>query len=276
MRRGSPGAGTTTVNSTPQNVSILTDISANIFALLILFLIIMLAARESSPSPRTEAPEVIDLEKEFASVERSPLSGDELVDLLYERRAGAATTAIDLLEQSIDVVSGGKTEHFSSLENAAPRLRQLAAASNRLPAGVYVFSHRFYRGLAETLKALGWSWREVSVPEALRDSGPETRGRGWSTGFSRLIAQRSDRAQFRLELAKLLQSASTEHNEHSSEGFGAVASPSQLLPSISDRFERWMRGTLNLTAIFGGVGFIIWVEMRRKRARNREPISGSR
>jgi hypothetical protein len=263
------------VNSTPQNVSILTDISANIFALLILFLIILLAARESSPAPRPEAPRVVDIEKEFASVERSPLSGDELVDLLYERREGALTTGIDLLDQSIDVVSAGRTERFSSLENAASGLRQLAAASNRAPAGVYVFSHRFYRGLAENLKALGWTWREVSVPEALRDYSPETRGHGWSAGFSQLIAQPSDRTRFRLKLAELLQAASTRNNEHSSQGSGAVASPSQLSPTIIDRFKRWLRGTLNAAAIFGGVGFIVWVEMRRNRARNREPIGSS-
>src|ERR1700682_2457147 len=116
-RSRSPGAGTTPVSSAPQNVSILTDISANIFALLILFLVIMLAARENSRPPRAEAVQVIDLEKEFASVERSPLSGDELFDLLYERREGPVTTRIDLLDQSIDVVSAGKTERFSSVEN---------------------------------------------------------------------------------------------------------------------------------------------------------------
>ena len=256
------------MSSAPQNVSIVTDTSANLFALLILFLIILLAARANSPSPRVEAPQVIDLEKELASVERSPLGGDALFDLLYERREGAVTTGIDLLGQSIDVVSAGKTEHFSSLENAAPRLRQLAAASNNAPAGVYVFNHRFYRGLAENLKALGWSWREVSVPEALRDSNPETRDHGWSAGFSRLIAQPSDRTQFRLKLAQLLQSPSVRDNKHFNQGWrGAAGSPSPLLSTITGKLERWSQGALNAISIFGGLAFITWVEMRRKRAR---------
>ena len=253
------------MNSTPQNVSILTDISANIFALLILFLIIMLAARASSPSPRDEVAQVIDVEKEFAGLERSPLSGDELVDLLYERRDGAVTTRIDLLEQSI--VAAGKTERFSALENAAPRLRQLAAASNNAPAGVYVFSHRFYRGLAENLKTLSWTWREVSVPEALRDSGSGTTDHGWSAGFSRLIVQPSDRAQFRLELARLLQSPSTRNDEHLAQGSWAAGAPSQMPPTITDRLARWSRGALNAISILSGLAFIAWVEMRRKRAR---------
>jgi hypothetical protein len=254
-------------SSAPQNVSILTDISANIFALLILFLIILLAAREGSPSHRAEAPQVIDIEKQFASVERSPLSGDELFDLLYDRREAAAATRIDLLGQSINVVSAGNTERFSSVENAAPRLRQLAAASGNAPAGVYVLSHRFYRGLAANLTALGWTWREMSVPEALRDSGSETRDRGWSAGFSQLIAQPSDRAQFRLKLAQLLQSASTDDNAQFGQSGWMVASPSHSSPTIIAKLEPWARGVLNATSIFCGLAFIAWVELRRKRAR---------
>ena len=255
------------MTSAPQNVSILTDISANIFALLILFLIIMLAARESAPAPRAAAPEIIDVEKDLAGVERSPLSGDELFDLLYQRRDASAATRIDLLGQSVDIVAAGQTEHFSSVELAAPRLKLLAAASDSAPAGVYVFSHRFYRGLAESLQALGWSWREVSVPEALRDSNLETSDRGWSAGFARLIAQASDRAQFRLKLAELLQSPSASNNEHSGQGSRANAAPGYS-QSIIDRIERWSRGALNAAAILGGLGFITWVELRRKRARS--------
>jgi hypothetical protein len=260
------------VTSAPQNVSILTDISANIFALLILFLIIMLAARESAPAPHADTPEVIDVEKDLAGVERSPLSGDELFDLLYQRREASATTRIDLLGQAIDVVSAGQTEHFGSVELAAPRLRQLAAASGGAPAGVYVFSHRFYRGVVERLQALGWAWREVSVPEALRDSSPGISDRGWSAGFAQLIAQPSDRAQFRLKLAELLQSPSAPRDERSSQsssshqGSWAGATPSHS-KTIVDRLTGWIRGALNAASILGGLGFIAWVELRRKRAR---------
>jgi hypothetical protein len=258
------------VNSAPQNVSILTDISANIFALLILFLIIMLAARESAPVPRTDTPEIIDVEKDLAGVERSPLGGDELFDLLYQRREASTTTRIDLLGQSIDIVSPGQTEHFGSVEFAAARLRQLAAASRGAPAGVYVFSHRFYRGLAESLEALGWSWREVSVPEALRDSDSGSSDHGWSAGFTRLIAQPSDRAQFRIKLAELLQSPSAPNKEQSGQALSDHGSSGAAAPSYSqafiDRLDRWWRGALNAASILGGLGFIAWVELRRKRA----------
>jgi hypothetical protein len=170
--------------SVSHNISAMTDISANIFALLILILLIMLAARENAPAPRIEGQQVIDLEKDLAGVERAPLSSEELIELLYERRERASSTKIDLLEQEIVISFGGKTERFGTTEIAVSRLRQSASVGS--PVGVYVFSHRFYRDISDSLKTLGWSWREISIPQALRASagGPQ----GWSAGFSELIA----------------------------------------------------------------------------------------
>jgi hypothetical protein len=67
--------------SVSHNISAMTDISANIFALLILILIIMLAARENSPAPGAEGLLIIDPEKDVAGVERAPLSSEELIEL---------------------------------------------------------------------------------------------------------------------------------------------------------------------------------------------------
>ena len=57
--------------SVSHNISAMTDISANIFALLILILLIMLAAHENAPAPGTEGLQIIDLEKDVAGVERA-------------------------------------------------------------------------------------------------------------------------------------------------------------------------------------------------------------
>jgi hypothetical protein len=46
------------VISVSHNISAMTDISANIFALLILILIIMLAARENTPAPVAEGLQI--------------------------------------------------------------------------------------------------------------------------------------------------------------------------------------------------------------------------
>jgi hypothetical protein len=240
----------------------MTDISANIFALLILILILILAAREHSPAPRAEAPQVVDVESDIASIERSTLSSGDLFDLLYERREGAPTTKIDLFGHGIDVISGGKTEHFSSVENAVTRLRQIAAASTRLPVGVYVFSHQSYRNVTDNLKALGLNWREVSVPQALRDARLQTRGQGWSNGFSELIARPSNRAEFRVELARLLQSSTDEPPGRSSHEGGASG---QRPENIIANLVRWSRAALDMISIFGGFIFVGWVEMCRTR-----------
>jgi len=103
------------VNPTPHNISALTDISANIFALLIFILIIMIAAKGPAPASRTDAPQTIDVEKDIVGVERAPLGSDELFDLLYERSKGTTSVKIDLFEREINVVFDGGTERFASI-----------------------------------------------------------------------------------------------------------------------------------------------------------------
>jgi hypothetical protein len=250
------------VNSAPHNISAVTDISANIFALLIFILIIMLAAQEHAPAVRSDAAPAVDIEKDLAGIERAPLSSDELFDLLYDRGEGVASVKIDLFDRGIDVIFGGRTEHFISVENAVPMLRQ---AGTRLPVGIYVFGHRFYRDVTGNLRGLGWSWREVSVPQALRDFRFGRRGQGWSAGFSDLIARPANRAQFRVELARLLQSSSTDEN--STQGwqgwYGEGTSSGQRAETVIDKILRWSRAALDTIALLGGLVFVGWVEIRR-------------
>jgi hypothetical protein len=146
------------LSSLYRDISAVTDISANIFALLILILIIMLAARENSA-----APQAVDVEIDTIGSERAPLGSDELFDLLYERRTSALSTKIDLFAYGIDVISAGKTQHFTSVEGVLARLNESARYTG-VPVGVYVFSHRFYRDTTTALKTMGSEWREVSVP----------------------------------------------------------------------------------------------------------------
>jgi hypothetical protein len=244
------------VISVSHNISAMTDISANIFALLILILIIMLAARENTPAPVAEGLQIVDLEKDVAGVERSPLSSEELIELLYERRERTSSTKIDLLEQEIVISFGGKTEHFGTTENAVSRLRQIASVGS--PVGVYVFSHRFYRNISDSLRILGWSWREISIPQALRASAGGRQG--WSAGFSELIAHSSDRSQFRADLARLLQSASqNEHSNQSHERGNAAQRPETMIGQLA----RWLRTALDAISLLGGFIFVAYVEVIR-------------
>jgi hypothetical protein len=247
------------VNPASHNISAITDISANIFALLIFILIMMLAAQER-PVVRSDAGVVVDVEKELAGMERSPLGSDELFDLLYDRGEGTASVKIDLFDQGIDVTVDGRTEHFNSVDSAVPRLRQIAA-STHLPVGIYVFSHQFYRNVTDNLKVFGWSWRELSVPQALRDVRAGRAGQSWSAGFSELIARPSNRGQFRIELARLLQSSADGNLSKSQHG----AALGHWRDAITDNIVRWSRMALDAIALFGGLIFVAWVEMRRSR-----------
>ena len=245
--------------SVSHNISAMTDISANIFALLILILIIMLAARENSSAPGARTLQVVDLEKDLASVERAPLGSDDLIELLYERRERASSIKIDLLEREIVISFAGKTEHFGKGENAVSRLKQIASASVS-PVGVYVFSHRFYHSISDCLTTLGWPWREISIPQALRASsagGPQ----GWSAGFSELIAHSSDRSQFRASLARLLQSAS--QTEHSNQSWHERGNAAQRPETMIGQLVRWLRTALQAIPLLGGFIFVACVEIIR-------------
>ena len=132
------------------------------------------------------------------------------------------------------------------------------------PIGVYVFGHHFYRNLTDNLKAFGLQWRELSVPQALRDFRTQRNGQGWSEGFSRLIMQPSNRARFRAELARLLQSSSVDEKAGQSwfrDGGGSSQPPETIIDSV----RRWSRAVANAVAIFGGLIFVSWAEMRRGR-----------
>lgn len=248
----------------------MTDISANIFALLILLLIILLVGRESSPLPHSETPTTIDVQQDLMSVERSPLGSNELFDLFYERRKQSTSIRIDLLGDGIDIISIDKEEHFSSIESATPRLSQLAVETHRSPVGIYVFSNRYYRGVSENMQALGWTWREVSVPEALRDLNPQSESQRWSTGFSDLIAQPSDRLKFRTQLAELLQSSARNAERSNARQQSANAASNPMSSSVLKTLERWSRMSLHVLAVLSGLGFIAWVELRRKREVTKE------
>ena len=251
------------MTSTPPTISAITDISANIFALLILILIIVLSAQKRAPALRDDAPQVVDLDRSMGGIERSPLSSEDMFDLLYERNKTTPSVKVDLLIRGIDITFDSRTERFNSVETAIVRLRQIIASS-RFSAGLYVFSHRFYVGLTEKLQALGWSWRELSVPQALRDLRLESNGQGWSAGFSELIAHPVDRAQFRTELARLLQSSANDDTaaERWNSGGGTLR---DQLATIAANLARWLQTAFNVLAVIGGLVFVGWVEMRSSR-----------
>lgn len=250
---------------TAPNITIVTDISANIFALLILILIILLTAREQAPSSPAQMPGDLKLENHFAVIERTPLSGSEMVDLLYSRRTASNAIKVDLFDDGIEVLAGNKSERIATTEEIDERLKSLAKAAPEAPFAIYVFSHRWYRNVVEALMGVARVWREVSVPEALRESDETSKTERWSAGFRDLLRHSVDHDRFRDELARLLGSARAPRKARARQGNEGSAGTSlpQYLPknSIIESFLRWWQNILSVTAILGGFGFIAWVEM---------------
>lgn len=119
------------------------------------------------------------------------------------------------------------------------------------------------REIIDSLRALGRVWREASVPQALRSFQSESGGQGWSAGFSELIAKPSNRAQFRVELERLLQSPSTDEKFRKNSSGGAASS---LLPErMIDKLVQWSQTALDAISVLFGFAFVVWVEMRRSR-----------
>ncbi len=252
------------MNSPPQNISAMTDISANIFSVLILILIILLAARARGDLPEAEPLPDISIENDLAGIARTPLASEDLFDLLYERNEKTRSIKIDLRGTAIDIVANGKSEHFNSADDAGFRLRLLATASNHAALGIYVFDNRFYRAVADTLNAIGWAWREVSVPQALRSAPIGKDGESWSAGFSQLITGSIGRARFRAELAQLLEASSARDGSRGgARGAPAAANSSPL--TIVQRFWRWTSAALKTVLILAGFVFVVWVEFRHRR-----------
>ncbi|QOZ76327.1 hypothetical protein XH83_13245 [Bradyrhizobium sp. CCBAU 53351] len=248
------------MKSAPAGLSALTDIAANLFALLLLVLILLLGARPGSPGSPATALSPIDVENDLVSVDRTPLGSEDLFDLLYERRQDSDSIRIDLLNQGIVVTSQGRTARLGLADDVTPRLARLIAP-RKVSIGLYVFSPRFYRAVLAALEASGASWREMSVPQALKSSSV-TSDHGWSDDFMGLVSRPSDRARFRHGLARLLQSGGDEAAARAFKAAGDQMQPS----STGDRIARWSRAALNAIVILGGLIFIIWVEFCRRRA----------
>lgn len=210
--------------------TVLTDLSANVFAALLLILLILLQAgadnHHSVPAPPVEAARL-------GARERTPLQAGALVSALHDRRPGAAGLSIDLTDAQpppLDLI-----------------LRSLDPA---LPVRLYVFSHRHYPAIAALLAGAGRRWEEISVPRVLGDAAT-----GWTPGFRALLARRSDLPRFRADLARLLAGA----EEHPGLDAAGAADP---LPSaaLGERVRGWFGTIVTVATLLVGLATVLIIE----------------
>jgi hypothetical protein len=249
------------VNHDFKDISVITDIAANTFAVFLLILLLLLAVRLDPPDAQVNKT-ALDVEADLASVERKPLRPEDIVDMLYDRRSAARGTRVDLFDDRVEVLDPSGQRQITA---GAPDLKGAIAVG--APVSLYVFDHRSYAAVTNSLLAARTAWRELSVPQALRQLDPASGRQAWSAGFVQLLAQPLDRASFRLELAKLLGAAQPTGQEGAGAGRGAFSAPDQSALALAGRFARWWRAVVAVATTLAGLLFVLVVETRSRPAR---------
>jgi len=280
--------------------SVISDVSANIFAVFILILVILLANARPPPPPAQSAPSSIDAMRDLHAVERAPVRAGDMVEML-RGHAGSGTVNVDLFDGRIEIAGMGNNTPLvldvrrdggrAMLDRLDGILRGQGAS---MPVRLFVFSNRWYAPVTARLTAAGRSWDEVSVPQALRATAGGRTGDAWSNAFLDLVSRNLDRDRFRVALSRLLagSGASADQNRRSSgappaggaagapgtaAGTPAVA-PADAAPasaaaagggpelSLLDRIKRFLGILVVVTAMIAAFGAIVLVERRYPRS----------
>ena len=251
------------MKSVPDAITPLSDISANIFALLIFILVVVMWARENVPRPEYEQ-RIFNIESGFKAVERRPLGSEHVLGLLYARRERSTSASVDLFDREIDINFNGQHWKYDSAAAAELQLDQIASSNVVL----YIFSHHFYGRLSEGLSRSGRRWLELSVPDALKVAGTSENGQAWSAEFSELLSQPLSYEQFRSELALLLQASEGKRRSERIAQIGGSGSP--LRQTVFQTVQSWLWLASHILMVAGGVVFVGWVELRGIRRHRHE------
>jgi hypothetical protein len=237
------------------------DISANIFAMMIMILILALASQQK-PKDMSAA------EEDFSIIERTPMTAAEFIQQLYDRRSASKATRLDLQAGKVTfIASDGTTRNLASetIENALPgHLLEEPHA----PVRLYVFSHNWYPSIIRALRTTGRSWQEISVPQALRAGD----GIGWSQDFAALLQRQIDRSIFTDALARLLASkiAQSKSNNQVASNTAKHSSRKDTLRNktepLLDRIMKWWRLTIEAIALLIAFLVILLIERRPVKA----------
>ncbi|WP_375453298.1 hypothetical protein [uncultured Methylobacterium sp.] len=240
----------------------LTDLSANIFAALLLILLILLRAGSDAPAPAVP----VEATEALGSRARAPLRAGALVEILRARAPGTKGVSLDLVESGLRSPSAGFPVPEAAPLAALDRL--LHAGEPGMPVRLYVFSHRWYDSTVRRLEQAGLAWHEITVPRALRDR----EGSAWSSAFLAILEHRDERGRFREDLARLLSASPSAvlrpdaSVAAGSEADGAGASPAKTA-GLSGRLYRILSVALEILAISAGVVAVLAIEQLVPRSR---------
>ena len=245
----------------PPEVTTLSDISANMFAAFILILLMAVAAAaERRPPPQNPADRVVT-QKDLRFVLRQALDPAAMLSLLYDRRPTAPGLSVDLFANRLVVTpASGKSTVLKRSEATTEALRSRIDAQPG-PARLYVFSNAFYGPVADAFDGGRLSYKELSVPVALRRADLD----GWSDDFEALAAHSDNFLRFRDGLARILgggEGAAPAALSASRGSDGESASKSNLWARLLHVVHVLLIGL----AVFAAGLSVLWIEVRTRRA----------
>lgn len=251
-------------------MTVAADLSANLFAAVLLVMIVLLAAPSGGGAPAPVAP-TIEVDTDVVAVRRAALGPDDLVAHLALRQPGSPALVLDLHADRIEIRLPGRARgEVTALDGSAARLdgRLRRALETPGPVALFVFEPAAYPRVAEALTAAGRLWREISVPAALRSRTGEG-GSAWSPAFLALAERRPDAARFRRDLAALLAGAGDERVDRrvggSSGTPGATPTAREETPDLLERLRRLWSGVVTFVTLALAAGVILKAEFGHAR-----------
>lgn len=238
------------------NMTVLTDLSASMFAACFMILLIFMSLVQKR-EPVSSDPRPIEASQVFVLTRQHVLAPVAMVDHLFAH--GNNGTSLDLFSDRVERSGAGRTEvRRLSGSDLVAGLAGLTASDN--PVRLQVFSNALYSQVAGALKAGGIEFTELTVPAGLRD--PERADLAWAPAFLELSATATDRQTFRTGLAVLLQGAAEQANSAQATAAGQSAMPPST-PGLLDRLANWIDHVMAVFFPLAGLGGVAWIERQR-------------
>lgn len=242
--------------------AVVADLSANVLsACLVIFLVLAgQAARESAA--RQEARPPLEVGEAFESIRRAPLSGPERVEMLRRLDDGPGPR--------LDLHADGTRVGTAPSRRAASELTPYLDGAAAGPARLYVFRNEPYAAVVDLLEERALPFREITVPEALRNGGVGA-AEDWSPALLALVEQRLEFQPFAAALADLLGGAS----EASGGGAPIPAGAPPPVASLAERLRAGIALLLSIVAPLAGLALVVAIERGHLRGEWR-PDAGER
>lgn len=258
------------------DLTVLTDLSASMFAACFMILLVFLALaqrQDAAPEPSLAA---IEAAGALRIVRQEPLTPEAMVELLRGHGAAAAGTGLDLFEDRVEIALPGRADRIAlASAEIGERLAGALRPAGGGPVRLYVFSNAHYNPAVAALDRAGLRRVELTVPRALRDGARPQQA--WSPAFLALGARGLDAAAFRRELAALLAGSAEEGGAAPSAADGgadapAPAGPPRTASDLLERLRRWLAAFAAIVFPAAGLAAVAWIERRRFGAGRRNAV----